>query len=94
MLNIAFNPGLRFKLNDDPGIAQDLGVQFGFPRAVAADGIDMHAGLDHLGRQNRCIGFVCGDCGDDVRALDRFLYRVGQNHLNIRECGQVVLQFE
>lgn len=29
LLNIAFNPRLRFKFHDDPGVAQDVGVQFG-----------------------------------------------------------------
>ncbi|MNN27970.1 hypothetical protein D3C81_1415230 [compost metagenome] len=94
MLNVAFNARLRLELDDDPGVAQDVGVQFGFTRAVTADRIDVHAGLDHLRRQNGCVGFVGGDRGDDVRALYRVLHGVGQNHVDVRERREVVLQLE
>lgn len=54
----------------------------------------MHAGLDHLGRQDRCVGLVGRNGGDNVRTLDRFVYGVGVNHLYSRESRQVAQQLE
>ena len=48
----------------------DVAVELGLARAVAADGVEVHAGLDHLGRQDFRAGLVGGAGGDDVGAAD------------------------
>ena len=54
------------------GLTQDVGVQLGLARAIAADRVQMHAGLDHLGRQDRGVALVGGDGRDDVGAARSF----------------------
>jgi hypothetical protein len=40
---------LRFVLDDHPGTLDDVAVQLGLARAVAAHGVEVHAGLDQFG---------------------------------------------
>ena len=47
-------------------------MQLGLARAITANGIDVHAGLDHPGSEDRRIGLVCSDGGDDVGAANGF----------------------
>ena len=70
LLDIAFDAALRVVLHHHPCLGQDAGVQFGFARAVTAHGVDVHARLNHLRRQDGGLGFVSGQGGDDVGPLN------------------------
>ena len=72
MLQVAFDAGLGFVLDEDRGAAQHVRVQFGLAGAVAADAIDVHAGLDQSGRQDRGVGLVGSHGGHYIRAAHRF----------------------
>ena len=50
------------------GRREDRAGELGLARAVAAHGIQVHAGLDHLRREDDRVALVGGDGGDDVGA--------------------------
>ena len=50
------------------GAAQDVGVQLGLAGAVAAHGVEVHAGFDHLRQQDGGIALVGRGRGHDVAA--------------------------
>ncbi|MNL31470.1 hypothetical protein D3C87_1532590 [compost metagenome] len=98
-MNFAFNAALRFVLNHDPRTLDDVPVQFGLAGAVAAHGVEVHPGLDHLRRQNRCVGLVGRDRGHDIGTTHRLRDGFGNGHLNggvgpqvgyqLRRCGRI-----
>ena len=71
LLDVALDARLRLVFDEHPRPAQHVGVQLGLARAVATDGVDVHAGLDHVRREDRGACLVGGDGGDDVGAAHR-----------------------
>ena len=71
LLNVAFDAGLRLVFDKHARGAQHVGVQFRLAGAVATDAVDVHSRLNHVGRQNRCVGFVGGNSGHDVGTANR-----------------------
>ncbi len=53
LLDVALQARLRLEFDEHPRAAQHIGMQFGLAGAVAADAVEVHAGLDHLRRQDR-----------------------------------------
>ena len=49
LLEVALDARLRLVFHEDRARAQHVGVQLGLAGAVAADGVDVHAGLEHVG---------------------------------------------
>ena len=71
LLNIAFDARLRLVFHKHASATQHVGVQLGFARTIAANAVDMHAGLNHVGRQNGGVRLVRRNSGDDIRAANR-----------------------
>ena len=46
LLDLSLDARLRRELDEHAGLVQDVGVQLGLARAVAADRVDVHARLD------------------------------------------------
>ncbi|MNC22041.1 hypothetical protein D3C75_700300 [compost metagenome] len=57
-------------------------MQFGLAGAVAAHCVEVHPGLDHLRRQNRCVGLVGRDRGHDIGPTYSFRDGFGYGHRN------------
>ncbi|MNH25469.1 hypothetical protein D3C79_854640 [compost metagenome] len=89
LLDLAFDTALRFVLDDHPRAIDDVPVQLGLARAVAAHGIQVHAWLDHVRGQDGGEGLVGGHCGDDIGAANRFGHGTGDAHPQFRECPEV-----
>ena len=68
LLQIALDPGLRFKLDKYLGGAQHIGVDLGLAGAIATHRIQVHAGGQHIGGNDGRIGLIGRDRGDDVSA--------------------------
>jgi hypothetical protein len=68
LLHVALDAGLRLVLDEHRSRLAARRVQLGLARAVAAHGVEVHAGLDHLGRDDGGAGLVGGDGGHDVGA--------------------------
>ena len=75
LLDFAFDPGLWCVFHDNICPPQNVRMQFGLPRTVTADGVDMHAGTYLVVRQDGGILFVRGNRRDDVGAPHRVLRR-------------------
>ena len=73
LLDLALDPRLRFEFDHDARIRtpQDVGVQFGLAGAITAHRVQVHAGFNHVGRQDECVALIGGDRGDDIGAAHR-----------------------
>ena len=92
LLDVAFDPRLRLVLDDHARAPQHVGMQLGLAGAIAADRIDVHAGLDHLGGQDRRPRLVGGRGRDDLRAAHRLGRRGGADQAQPRPAGEVAQQ--
>jgi hypothetical protein len=83
LLYLPLDPRLRLEFHHDPRArrAQDVDVQFGLAGAIASHGIQVHSGLDHIGRQNESVALVRRHGGDDVRAASRLPRTGARDHL-------------
>ena len=92
LLDFALDPCLFGVFHEDFGSQQDIAVQFRLARAVAADGVDVHAAADHVVGQDRRVLLVGGAGRDDLRALHCLF---GGVHWRRREAraGQIAAHF-
>ena len=81
LLEFTLDMSLVRELDKDIGPQQDIAMQFGLARAVAADRIDVNAGADHVVGQDRRRFLVRGYGGDDLRAFDRIFRRLADSHV-------------
>ena len=74
LLNLALDAGLGLELDHDAriGPSQNIRMQLRLARAIAADGVQVHAGFDHLRRQDQRIALVGSRRGHDIGAVHRF----------------------
>ena len=93
LLYVALDAGLRLVFHKDLCGAQHIGVQLGLARAVAAHRVQVHAGLDHVGRHDGGVGLVGGDGRDDVGTARRLGCRRCGHHAQAGHGCQVALQF-
>src|SRR5690606_8054316 len=93
LLDFAFDPRLRRKLNEYVGAQQYVPVQFGLAGAVAAHRIDVHAGTHHVVGEDRGILLVRSDGGDDVGDFNRLLPSAayGDFHAQARKVASAFL---
>ena len=75
LLQLAFHPRLRRVLHHQLAAPQHLRVQLSLAGAVAAHSVDVHAGLQHLRREDVGAAFVGSQRGDDVGAAHRLGHR-------------------
>ncbi|NYH16201.1 hypothetical protein GGD41_003429 [Paraburkholderia bryophila] len=93
LLDIAFNTRLRLVFDDHASHAQHVRVQFRLAWTVAAYRVDVHAGFDHVGRDDGGVGFVGGDGGDDVGAAYGVRGGCGAHDLQRRPRGEIAHEF-
>ncbi|MNN76046.1 hypothetical protein D3C81_1923940 [compost metagenome] len=89
LLDFAFDPALRLVLNDHPGPFDDVAVQLGLARAVAAHGVQVHARFDHVRREDGRVRLVRRDRGDDIGTAHGFGDAVGDDYLEPWAARQV-----
>lgn len=77
LLDLTFDTGLWLVLDEHPRVAQHIGVQLGFARAVTTHGVQVHTGLQHVGGNDGGVGLVGRYRGDDVHAFHCLGYRAG-----------------
>ena len=98
LLDLALDARLRLELHHHArvGAAQDVGVQLGLARAVAAHGVEVHAGLDHLRQQDGGVALVGRGRGHDVAAAHRLGCAGAAFHRQAwqRQARQVAFQLE
>jgi hypothetical protein len=96
LLHLTLDARLRLVLDDDArvGPREDRAGELGLARAVAAHGVQVHAGLDHLGREDDGVALVGGDGGDDVGAARGLARRGASHHAQALEPerGEVALE--
>ncbi len=68
LLDLALDPRLRRIFDIDRRPPEDIRVQLRLAGAIAADGVDVDAGADHVVGEDRCVGLVGGHRGDDLCA--------------------------
>jgi hypothetical protein len=80
VLDLTFEAGLRFVLDEHLGATQGGRVEFGLAGAVPAECVDVHAGTHGRVLQHDRVALVGGAGGDDVRTGARLPSAGGPVH--------------